>query len=160
MKNALIFLGSLIFLTACNASEPTGSGESPVSQSQAVPFKMATDLHQTMEWVLDPAADLIWDSAGSIITEAGIEELAPTTDAGWENVRNNAAVVAQSGNLLMLPGIALGENDWMELSAGLVDAGMLAVKAAEAQDSDALFKAGGQIYNVCRACHQQYVTGE
>ena len=76
------------------------------------------------------------------------------------NVRNNAAIVAQSGNLLMLPGIAIGENDWMELSAGLVDAGVMAIKAAEAQDSDALFKAGGQIYNVCRACHQQYVTGD
>lgn len=124
------------------------------------PFKMATNLHQTMEWVLDPAADLIWDSAGSIITAAGTEELAPTTDAGWENVRNNAAIVAQSGNLLMLPGIAMGGNDWMELSAGLVDAGVLAINAAEAQDSDALFKAGGQIYNVCRACHQQYVTEE
>ena len=65
-----------------------------------------------MEWVLDPAADHIWDSAGAIITDAGTEELAPTTDAGWELVRNSAAIVAQSGNLLMLPGIALGENDW------------------------------------------------
>jgi hypothetical protein len=160
MKNKLVFLGGLLLLTACGASQQTGKNESSLVQDQATPFKTATNLKQTMEWVLDPAADHIWDSAGAIITDAGTEELAPTTDAGWELVRNSAAIVAQSGNLLMLPGIALGENDWMELSAGLVDAGMLALKAAEAQDSDALFKAGGQIYNVCRACHQQYVTEE
>ena len=123
-------------------------------------FKAATTLQQTMEWVLDPAADHVWDSAGSILTAEGTEELAPTTEEGWNKVRNSAAIVAQTGNLLMMPDHAMGQNDWIELSRGLVDAGVLAIKAAEDQDADALFSAGGQIYNVCRACHQQYVNGE
>lgn len=159
MKHTISVLLSFTLLCACDTQSEVSTTENtaPVTGNT---YKSATSLHQTMEWILDPAADLVWDSAGSIITAAGTEELAPTTDAGWDNVRNNAAIVAQTGNLLMLPDHALGQGDWIELSKGLVDAGVLAVKAAEAHDADALFKAGGQIYNVCRACHQQYIIGE
>lgn len=108
-----------------------------------------------MTWILDPAADVIWDSAGTIITAEGSEELAPTTDEGWEAVLHAAGVVTEGGNLLMMPGRSAGD-DWLEYSAGLVAAGRLAIDAAEARDPDALFEAGGRIYQVCRACHNQY----
>ncbi|MCZ6828521.1 MAG: hypothetical protein O7F73_02840 [Gammaproteobacteria bacterium] len=128
------------------------------------PFKVVTDHRQTMEWILDPAADLIWDSAGTIITAEGQQELHPTSDEGWDEVARNAAILAESGNLLMLPGRSAGR-DWNEYASGLIEAGILALRAAEAQDSDALFDAGGRIYQVCLACHNQYLievddTGE
>ena len=109
-----------------------------------------------MAVVLEPAADKVWDSAGFIITERGVKDLAPTTDEGWENVRHGAAVVAETGNLLMMPGRAMPGDDWMEISAGLVQAGQRAMVAAEARDADALFEVGGEIYNVCVSCHQLY----
>ena len=122
----------------------------------AIPFKLVTDHHQTMEWILDPAADLIWGSAGTIITAEGEQELHPTTDEGWEEVIRNAAILAEAGNLLMLPGRSAG-SDWDEYAVGLIEAGILAKQAAEAHDSDALFDAGGRIYQVCLACHNQYL---
>ena len=103
---------------------------------------------QVMEWILDPATDVIWDSAGTIITEQGSQELAPTTEEGWEHVRNSAAVVAETGNLLRVPGRSLGP-DWNKYSRGLLEAGQVALKAARAKDSDALFDAGGQLYQAC-----------
>lgn len=109
-----------------------------------------------MRIVLDPAADVIWGSAGQVITADGVEDLAPTTDEGWLQVAHAAAVAAESGNLLMLPGRARDEGEWMEISRGLVRAGHRARIAAEAQDADALFAAGGLLYNVCVSCHQQY----
>ena len=112
-----------------------------------------------MEWILDPAADLIWDSAGFIITAEGEQDLQPTTEEGWQEVVRNAAVLAEAGNLLMLPGRNAGD-DWLEYSRGLTDAAILALRAAEAKDSDALFDAGGRIYQVCLACHGQYLIGE
>ena len=48
-----------------------------------------------MLWILDPAADVIWDSAGAIITAEGETDLSPTTDEGWEHVRNSAAVLTE-----------------------------------------------------------------
>ena len=74
-------------------------------------YRPIAGVMQTMESILDPAADVIWDSAGFIITAQGEADLSPTTDAGWEKVRNGALVIAESGNLLMMPGRSAG-SDW------------------------------------------------
>jgi cytochrome c556 len=110
-----------------------------------------------MVWYLEPAADVIWDSAGFVITEDGEVDLQPTTQEGWDQVRNSATVVAEGGNLLMLPGLAVDADDWRDYSSGLIDAGVKARQAAVNRDAEALFDAGGQIYNVCRACHNRYM---
>ncbi len=137
----------LLMLTACGASPPP---------SPAPPF----DMKQTMNWVLDPAADVIWESAGSVITIDGEVDLSPTTDEGWDAVRNSAAVVAEAGNLLAMPGRAVDQGEWIEISNGLTAAALLALKAAEDHDKDALFDAGGRIYSVCVSCHTQYIAAD
>ena len=113
--------------------------------------------YQFMTEYLEPASDVIWRSAGAIITEEGEIDLQPTTDEGWLNVVHAATVVAEGGNLMMMPGLANGESDWNEYAQGLTRAALLAKSAAEAQDAEALFSAGGAIYNVCRACHNKYM---
>jgi hypothetical protein len=110
-----------------------------------------------MEWILDPAADVIWDSAGVIITAEGERDLSPKTEAGWTRVRNSAAVVAEAGNLLMMPGRAAGP-DWIAYAEALVAAGENAIAATEVHDADALFDAGGEIYQACRSCHAQFMV--
>ena len=147
MKKAVLFPAALVLLSAvCQ------------SQTPAAPYRAFTDVVQTMEWILEPAAEIIWDSAGTIITAQGSEELAPTTDEGWQEVVQAAALVAEAGNLLMIPGRNAGP-DWQGYAQDLVEAGAVAVSAAQAHDSDALFDAGGQIYQVCLACHSQYMAG-
>ncbi len=143
----LVTLSMALLLVACANEQP------PVQE--APPYQIVTDIRQTMEWVLDPAVDVIWDSAGTIISAEGRTELAPTTDDGWSRVIFAAATLAEAGNLLMLPGRSLGD-DWQEYAAGLTEASKLALTAAQARDADALFDAGGRIYQVCRACHNQY----
>ena len=151
MYQTLLLGGLLAFtVTACN--------QSPEAVEEP-PFRVVTDLHHTMELILDPAADMIWSSAGPVITADGEKDLSPTTDEGWHQLEQSAAVLTEAGNLLMLPGRALGD-DWVEYSRGLIDAGELALLAAQQQDKKALFDAGGQIYQVCLACHNQYWTDE
>ena len=58
----------------------------------------------------------------------------------------------------MMPGLAMDAADWNEYAQGLTRAALQAKQAAQAQDADALFDAGGAIYNVCRACHNQYMA--
>jgi len=120
------------------------------------------DLHDTMTWVLDPAADVIWGSAGWVLTADGTEDLTPTTDEGWNQVRHSAAVLAESGNLLLLPHL-VPETDgeaWIEFSRGMTRVALEALAAVDAKDSAALFETGGHLYNVCLACHQVYARGE
>jgi hypothetical protein len=132
-----------------------GCGTRAPRADLAPAYEPITDVHQTMAWILTPAAEVIWDSAGTIITAEGQTELAPTTAEGWDNVRNHAAIVAETGNLLMMPGRAEGD-DWNAYARGLHATGRQAMAAAEARDADALFEAGGQLYQACVACHARY----
>ena len=144
-------LAAAAFLASCT---PDADNELPV---QAV-----GDLHDTMTWVLDPAADVIWGSAGWIITAEGVHDLTPTTDEGWNRVRHGAAVVAESGNLLLMPHL-MPETDagaWNEFARGMTRVAKEALAAVDARDSGALFETGGHLYNVCLACHQVYARGE
>ncbi len=133
------------------------AGCSQPEQTEAAAFAPTGTVLEFMNWHLEPAADVLWDSAGYIVTEDGEVDLQPTTQEGWDKVRNAATVVAESGNLLMIPGYAV-DSDWLEYSRGLITAGIKAREAAQAEDADALFQAGAQLYSVCLACHNRYIV--
>ena len=114
------------------------------------------ELSQLMEWVIDPAADVVWDSVKTIATEEGTKEIAPRTQEEWDAVRNAAAVLAEAGSSLMSEGRARDHDRWMKAARRLIDAAQGALAAAQAKDAGALFAAGGRIYDACAACHRQY----
>lgn len=134
-----------VLTAGCSAEPEITAGYEPV-----------VDTKQFMNWILDPNADVIWGAAGTITTFEGVEDLAPTTQEGWDAVRNAAATLAESGNLLQIPGHSRGE-DWNEISRGLTATAVLLMAAAEQKDDQQVFDYGGQLYNVCVACHQLYL---
>jgi hypothetical protein len=148
-------LGLLICGLLLGACQPPQSQTEPQAN-----YVLDFDHHELMTYVLDPAADVIWSSAGAIITADGTQDLAPSTDEGWQNVQNSAAILIESANLLQLPGRAEDPQDWAEYSQGLATMGRKAFTAAEAKDADALFEAGADLYQVCLACHQKYAREE
>lgn len=107
---------------------------------------------------LDPAVDGIWDKAGYVITEEGETSLFPKTDEEWAGVMAAADEVAAVAKKLAGEPYAQGREDWTEISEGLIAAAGSARDAAEAQDEEAVFNAGGHIYRVCRSCHDIYAT--
>jgi hypothetical protein len=113
-------------------------------------------MKQVMEWVIDPNADVVWDSVKSNSHAKGTTEIYPRTDAQWEAVRNSAATLVEAGNLLMLAGRAKDDKQWMTYSQRLSRTAEIALKAAQDKNKDALFDAGGNIYNACKACHDKY----
>lgn len=115
-----------------------------------------SDVHDLMAYVLDPAAEVIWDSAGYVITEEGEFNLEPTDEEGWNKVKYGAKVISESSFLLSLPDRAVDQTQWIALSTMLKGIGESAFKAAENQDSEELFKIGAELYQVCVACHQAY----
>ena len=135
-----------ILLVAC---------ETP-STAPPPPFTPVGDVQQLMEMVIDPAADIVWEAVGTIVTFDGTEEIFPRSDEEWSTVRNSAMVLAESGNLLMVGDRAKGEGPWMIMSQALVEAGMVALEAAESKDPEAVFAVGEQIYNACETCHVLY----
>ena len=126
-------------------------------ETQRVLPRATGSTYQMMTSYLEPSADKIWGSAGFVITEDGEVDLQPTTEEGWLSVINAATVVAEGGNLLLIDGYSPNESDWDAYSKGLTSAALKARQAAKNEDADALFEAGGEIYNVCRACHNRYI---
>jgi hypothetical protein len=134
----------IVPLTACEAPPP------------APPYNTTLEFKQVMEWVLDPAADVIWDSVKTIITEKGTKEIAPSKDAEWDAVRNAAATLIEAGNLLMIQGRARDQKEWIAAAHRLSEAANGAMKAAQAKNTEAVFAEGGKLYEACRGCHLKY----
>jgi hypothetical protein len=122
----------------------------------APPFTPVADVKQIMEMVVDPAAEVVWESVGFIITADGEEKVLPRNDEEWAVVRNSAMILAESGNLLMIGDRAKGEGPWMIMSRSLVEAGKATLQAAEAKDAEAIFAVGERLYNACETCHVLY----
>ena len=115
-----------------------------------------SEVHDLMAYVLDPAAEAIWDSAGFVITEEGETNLAPTNQEGWDKVKYGAKVISESSYLLSMPERAVDQAQWVALSMALKGMGEKAFTAAENKDSEALFEIGAELYQICVACHQIY----
>lgn len=143
MRSALALV-MLVFLASCARTEPP-------------PYRIDMPMKEIMGHVLDPAADMVWSAAGYEVTEAGERELFPTTEDGWLAVENGATIVAESANLLMLPGRAPDDGEWMRLAGRMADEAMTVKAAAMAKDKDRLFAAGGTLYESCVACHDKYI---
>ena len=122
------------------------------------PLRLHADVKQLMAAVIDPAADVVWESVGTIDDVTGTEEIHPWTTEEWDAVKNAAWVMVEAGNSLMIGNRPKDTTDWMRLAQELSDTSLKAARAAEAHDAAALFTAGGDIYLACTACHQKYNT--
>lgn len=127
------------------------------SGPSAPPFKPVADIKQLMQAAIDPAADVIWEATGSITDANGTVNRRPKNDEEWAIVRNSAIVLTESANLLMMSPRAKDGDEWMKRSQEMMDTGLAAWKAADAKNVDQLFTVGGDVYEACSKCHQQYM---
>jgi hypothetical protein len=121
------------------------------------PFKPVADNKLLMQAVIDPMADVVWDSVKTIVTAKGTEDIRPRTEEQWTAVRNAAVALTESGNLLMLVPRAKDGGEWMKRSQELINTGEAAIRAIDAKNADRLFTVGGDIYEACSNCHRQYM---
>ncbi len=142
------FLPCILCLLLCACAE----------ESEPPAFVPVADARQLMLSVIEPAAEIYWDAVGVIMDTVATHKIEPRTDEEWEAVLNAAYIVAESGNLLLMEARAEGQSHWTAMSRAMIDVGRGAVGAAERRDPDAVFEAGGDIYQVCTGCHAVYAT--
>jgi hypothetical protein len=141
---------------AAPAATVPAAAAATVAAAKGAPIRPVASIKQLMAGVIDPAADTVWESVGTIISAAGTEERRPRTDKEWEAVRNAALHLTEGGNLLMLGDRAKDHDAWWRMSRALVDAGAVALQAAEEKNVQALFDAGEGITAACDTCHGVY----
>ena len=67
-----------------------------------------------------------------------IESRTPKTDSEWTALEGQALMVAESANLLMMPGRARDQKQWMADAKLMLDVGADAVAAVKKKDVDAI----------------------
>ena len=88
-----------------------------------------------------------------------VESRTPTNDAEWNVFEGQMLMLAESANLLMMPGRARDQKQWMADAKLMLDAGALAVKAAKTKNVEAVSALSDQLLESCTTCHKHYRPG-
>jgi len=129
-----------------------------MAQSPAVPRQAATirpptrnvgTMSDLMVKIIYPASDALFY----------IESRTPKTDAEWAALEGQALMVAESANLLMLPGRARDQQQWMADATLMLKAGAASVQAAKTRNVDAIVALSDQLMESCTSCHKNYRPG-
>ena len=174
----LLFLGVLLFSVSLLSSSACRGRR---QESQDPPYAPTATVKDIMDSMVDPSADVVWESVATIATAAGVENRAPKTNEEWAAVRRGALRVTEGANLLMMPGRHVarpGEKSetpgvelepevmeaninkdratWIKLAKGLHTASLGALQAIDAKNPQMLLDAGERMDMACENCHTTY----
>jgi hypothetical protein len=140
-----------------------------------------TSIKELMESIIDPSADALWGSVGTVVDKEGIHETLPKTQEEWLDVRRAAVRLIEGSNLLMMPGreaapagtkseVAGVELEPAEITVlmktkrksfdafakALQVLSLESLRAVDARNSVLLVDIGARMEEVCESCHQRF----
>src|SRR5437764_1399708 len=98
---AVLGAGALLIASALAIAALTRPAAAPQAATSPQVYSSIRDL---MDAIVDPSADVLWNSAGTVVDKEGIHDLFPKDDEEWRNVRRAAIRIIEGANLLMMPG--------------------------------------------------------
>jgi hypothetical protein len=146
-------------------------------------FKTTATIQDLMVSIVDPSADIVWESVGTELSKDGLKESQPRTDEEWQVVRRHAITLVESANLLLIPGrsvvgpggkvddahvpgiLSAAESEqairndqvgFAKRALAFHDTAQLALKAIDAKSVAGLLEAGSRIQEACESCHVKF----
>jgi hypothetical protein len=131
------------------------------------------NLNQLMRGALYPAANVVFsaqaDNPADVKPIPGHDPSMATdpltsTFGGWLAVENAALTLAESANLLSIPGracsngvaVPITDPAWATFVQQLRDASMQAYRAAQAKDQDRMIENSATLSEACAGCHRKW----
>src|SRR5688572_7293927 len=102
-----LFISGIGFIIAGARASRAAAPAAP-----AVTFTPVATTKQIMNALVSPAATVVYEAVGTIVDASGIHEMAPKNDQEWAQLAASAAVLAESGNLLLMEGHAVDRGEW------------------------------------------------
>jgi len=133
---------------------PAGAGDPARLSGQAPPAAQGLAAPRIVGTMSELMVDVIYPVSDAILY---ITTRTPTNEREWNELQGKALMLAEAGNLLMMPGRARDER-WMEDARLMRDAGAAAFKAAKNKDVTALEDLNEAVYVSCTTCHMHYRT--
>ena len=144
-------------------------------------FRTTAAIEEVMRYIIDPAADGIWDAVVIEVDASGTTDKVPTSDEDWALLRRHAMTLVEGTNLLLMegrrvavpgsrsemPGVDLEPEEieallaadrpaWNQFVGALHASGLVVLDAIDRRDVEALLVAGDQLDLTCENCHLQY----
>jgi hypothetical protein len=172
----------LLTLAACQKDAQTAD-DAPTPAPAQPQFKVTATIQDLMQSEVDPPADYLWASVSTTVTAKGTEEHQPRTDEEWLQVRHQAIILMEAGNLLAMPGrrvaapgkkledegiqgiltadqaqakIDANHEAFVGFAQALHDVGEQMLTAIDARNIQGMIDAGERIDEVCEACHSTF----
>ena len=184
MRTSLLLIPATFSLLAVSLVAQTAKPATP-KPAAAAPraaaasgYKPSATVKEIMDYIVIPSSEALFNAVSSTSGANGVEDKAPKTDADWAAVRERALLLAEAGNLLMVPGrhvasakdksknpgselepaqmdalVARSPAVFAQKAAGIRAAALIALKAIDAKDVEGLSNAGGDIDEACESCH-------
>jgi hypothetical protein len=147
-------------------AQTTSTAPAPAQQVHA-------DLNQLMRGVLYPAANVVFFAQADDPAEVKLipghdpgmsTDPLTSTFGGWVAVENAALALAESANLLSIPGrkcsngvpVPTADPTWAKFAQDVRDTSMKAYAAAQAKDQDKIIAVSETLSAACAGCHRKW----
>ncbi|MBC52559.1 MAG: hypothetical protein CMQ34_01855 [Gammaproteobacteria bacterium] len=107
------------------------------------PMQATADMSELMTRIIQPASDAVFY----------VSRTPPGDDAAWREMENMTLMLAESANLLLIPGYTQASEQWLRDTLLMRDAAVAAWEAAQARDLEVLMDLNGALYDSCESCH-------
>lgn len=114
--------------------------------AQAPSYELVGSVSRLMIDIIYPTSDALFY----------IERSPPKTEVEWNAIRGQALMLAESGNLLMLPGRARDQGNWIRNARTMIEAARQAYQAAAAKDMKGILAQSDRLTEACVTCHREY----
>ena len=149
-----------VLITAAVAQSPQRPAQHPEG-----------NLAQIMRGILFPSSNVVFaaqstnpnDVAPAKDPSLATDPLA-STYGKWNAVENSGIAIADTANLLLIPGrkcsngrdVPLASADWPKFVQGLREAGLKVYAAAQTKDQDKIVEVADTMTTACSNCHEKY----
>ena len=123
----------------------TQGGQTPAANNASPSAVRVGTMSELMVHMIYPTSDAIFY----------VSSRAPESEAQWVQLQANALTLAESANLLMMPG-RTRTGQWNRDSRQMLDAAWAAFKAAKAKDQAGVEAVSDALYESCVSCHKAY----
>jgi hypothetical protein len=128
-------------------------------------------VNQLMHGILFPAANTVFYAQADDPAAVPRDPMpSSSTNAlsglygGWQAVENSALALAESADLLLIPGrmcengevVDVADADWVRFVADYREKSLAAYEAALTKNQDTMVDASGYLSEACLACHRVY----
>jgi len=176
-----LLFATALFASACSRSK--ASPAPPRSSELWGDLTPVVSVKELMRDMIDPLADNIFDSVGTVINKNGVVNTEPRTDQDWEKIRIGAVTIAEGAYLLKIPRPFAPPGDennstgpdaeelspaqikakleadpvlWNAKIEALRNVGLEVIEIVKRKDTKELWDAAENLDQACENCHLEY----